>query len=279
LFLFERKTMSAIRIIATIYIGILMLTTFILGFICQAIALVFTYPFISARSRNVLLGTIFRAVSSLMVYANPFWKLIKVGDWSKFKPGRNLIMVNHLSNADPFLTCTALLPFDSKYIAKASLFKIPFGGWAMSLAGDIPIFFTAEKEGWGTKKGSVGEMMVYCKELLRDRIPITVYPEGARSKTGEMQPFKDGFFKLAVDTQTDIIPIALSGSETCWPVGDWRMNFASVYMTVGEAISPGDDPVALRDRVRARIAEMKAEVDSKYPTAWAKRNAKKSKGN
>jgi len=257
-----------------VYIALLMFSTFILGFLLQSIALVLTYPFISKRNRNVLLGTIFRVVSSLMVHANPFWKLVKVGDWSKFKPARNICVMNHLSNADPFLTCSAFLPYESKYIAKASLFNIPFGGWAMWLAGDIPIYFTAEKDGWGVKKGSVAEMMVYCKSLLNDSIPIMVFPEGARSKTAEMQPFKDGFFKLAVESQTEIIPLAVSGSETCWPVGDWRMNFAAVYITFGEPMAPGNDPNELRDRVRARVVEMKAELDAKYPTAWAKRAKK-----
>ena len=83
----------------------------------------------------------------------------------------------------------------SKYIAKSDLFKVPFGGWAMSLAGDIPVYFTSEKGGWGLAKGSVGAMMSRCKWLVENGCPIMVFPEGARSGSMEMREFKNGMVR------------------------------------------------------------------------------------
>lgn len=72
------------------------------------------------------------------------------------------------------------------------------------LAGDLPVHFTKDKDGWGVRKGSVAEMMKKCRHYLRLGIPLAVFPEGGRSHNGTPLPFKDGFFKLAVETQATI---------------------------------------------------------------------------
>lgn len=64
--------------------------------------------------------------------------------------------------------------------------------------------FTHEKNGWGLRKGSVAELMRKARWYLERDIPLTVFPEGGRSLDGIPRPFKDGFFKLAIDTQADI---------------------------------------------------------------------------
>jgi 1-acyl-sn-glycerol-3-phosphate acyltransferase len=100
----------------------------------------------------------------------------------------------------------------------ADLFKVPFGGWAMSLAGDLAIHFTAEKGGWGVKKGSIGPMMEQAKTYVNSGIFITVFPEGARSPTGELQEFKDGMFKLATETGAAIVPVAVCGTNRAYVI-------------------------------------------------------------
>ncbi len=70
--------------------------------------------------------------------------------------------------------------------------QVPFGGWCMSMAGDIPVYFTSEKGGWGLAKGSVGKMMEQCKWLVENGCPLMVFPEGARSGSMDMKEFKKG---------------------------------------------------------------------------------------
>eukprot|EP00163_Fabomonas_tropica_P001175 TRINITY_DN1088_c0_g1_i7.p1 TRINITY_DN1088_c0_g1~~TRINITY_DN1088_c0_g1_i7.p1 ORF type:complete len:142 (+),score=40.83 TRINITY_DN1088_c0_g1_i7:335-760(+) len=131
----------------------------------------------------------------------------------------------------------------------------------MWLAGDIPVYFTSAKGGWGTKKGSVAKLMAHCKRLLAEETPIIAFPEGVRSKTGELNEFKDGMFSLAVETGSDVIPVALSGSNFSWPKGDWKVDRATVYVTVGEPISSeGHDIQSLKEEVRAAIIALKEKL-------------------
>jgi len=240
-----------------------MLTSWVASFTLQAILFVPLYLFVNSYTRITILGHIFRGISAAVIYLNPFWKLTRTTPLPP-RPKKAIIMCNHQSNSDPFFLCSALFPWETKYISKASLFQVPFGGWSMTLAGDVPVYFTREKEGWGTVKGSVGKMMDRLKELLNHDIPIAVFPEGTRSRTGELGEFKDGMFALAKETSAAIIPCAIDGSKNAWPVGDWRFQSAKVYVAVGSEITvqPDETPQQLRDRVKAEIARLQETLPS-----------------
>ena len=93
------------------------------------------------------------------------------------------------SQADPFLI--SFLPWEMKWLGKASLLRIPIAGWSMALAGDIPI-----KRGEGrSAKGAMDR----CKQWLQRGVPVIFFPEGTRSPDGKMGSFKDGAFRLALD--------------------------------------------------------------------------------
>jgi len=255
---------AAFRVLLTIYLAILMIGAWILAFSFQFVVFGITYFFMDYYKRIMILGHIFRGVSAgFVTMAYPFWRVKRITPLPT-QPGKTIVMCNHLSNTDPFMLCKALFPWETKYISKSSLFQVPFGGWAMSLSGDIPIYFTKEKGGWGTKKGSIGKMMDHCKDLLAHKIPITVFPEGVRSKTGAMGEFKDGMFMLAKETQADIIPVAIYGSEKAWPVGDWRFNSANVLVAVGDLIQvkPEETHEQLKGRVRSEIERLSALLAS-----------------
>jgi len=246
---------TLIRMIATVYICLLMITTWIVAFVLQLITLVITYPFIkSSVTRQRILGQIFRGVSSLVIHCNPLWGIKVLSKIPKDSKG-SIIMCNHLSNADPFFLCAALFPWEGKFISKASLFNVPFGGWCMRLAGDIPVYFTKDKGGWGTAKGSVSKMMDHCKSILKQGANIIVFPEGARTRNGKIQEFKDGLFQLATELGTDIIPMAIAGSENGWTPGDWKFNSCTAYVTVGAPISSKTltDYKQLKNKVKEQI--------------------------
>ena len=208
-------------------------------------------------------GRIFRTVCSSVVLHNPFWKVHFVGD--KPEPncgaGNVITMCNHQSNVDPFVTCTALLPINTSYIAKKVLFSYPLGGWCMWMAGDLPVHFTSAKGGWGTKKGSVGKLMEMCKDRLVHDQGLTVFPEGVRSQTGELLEFKDGMFSLAVEmaeTGTRVLVMAIDGAHKLWPRGDWKIDTGDVYVGIGNYIDPkGKTVEQLKDEVRAEMIRIK----------------------
>jgi len=259
----RRSPLTPTRLAGTIVAGLLILLSFVASFLAQCVVYVVTYPFLSKYRHLDMVGRTFRFVSRLFVVdLNPLWSLKVVRKPKGFEnTSGKIIMCNHLSNADPFILCSALLPVETKYVAKGSLFKVPFGGWAMWMAGDLPVHFTKDKGGWGTAKGSVSKMMDQAKTLLKNGCNLAVFPEGARSHTGEMGEFKDGFFTLAVETGADVVPVALSGSQKCWPKGQALLDFATCQVAVGDTITTAGHTVpTLKDVVRKSIADMLVDL-------------------
>jgi 1-acyl-sn-glycerol-3-phosphate acyltransferase len=217
-------------------------------------------PFLSKGAQTYYLGLIFRLVSGLVTAANPFWSFTLHGKLPAQRPKKLIVMCNHVSNLDPFVTCRALLPWESKYIAKSGLFKVPFGGWAMSMAGDIPVYFTSEKGGWGLAKGSVGKMMENCKWLVENGCPIMVFPEGARSGSMVPREYKNGMFQFAIDNGCAILPIALNNTHKAWSRKD-VLDQADIHLTIGEVIDVNTSDVeALKNQVRTEILRLTASL-------------------
>jgi 1-acyl-sn-glycerol-3-phosphate acyltransferase len=110
---------------------------------------------------------------------------------------------NHQSFTDTAII--SMLPWEMKWLAKSSLFWIPFIGWAMWLAGDIKVH--------RGNRDSAKDAMKQCKEWLTRGANVMIFPEGTRSKTGVMGEFKEGAFRLAIETKsTAIVPVCCTPS-------------------------------------------------------------------
>jgi len=136
-----------------------------------------------------------------------------------------------------------------KWLSKAELFRIPVMGWLMQLAGDVPV-----KRGFGP---SAIEAIARCREILAQRVSVMIFPEGTRSPTADLLPFKDGAFRLAIDAGIPILPLALHGTANALPRHDWRFGRSTAVVEVLEPVetaglTPADVP-ALKQRVRATI--------------------------
>lgn len=118
-----------------------------------------------------------------------------------------VVVANHESQADPFLL--SFLPWDMRWVAKESLFKQPFTGWAMKLGGDIPL-----RRGEGE---SVRECLAECARAIEAGVSVMMFPEGTRSETSELLPFKDGAFALAISSGVPVLPIAIAGTRAMRP--------------------------------------------------------------
>jgi len=118
-----------------------------------------------------------------------------------------VVVANHESQADPFLL--SWLPFDMRWVAKEELFKQPLTGWAMKWGGDIPL-----RRGKGD---SVREMLQECERALAAGISVMMFPEGTRSQDGNLLPFKDGAFDLAVRAGVPVLPVAIAGTRQMRP--------------------------------------------------------------
>jgi 1-acyl-sn-glycerol-3-phosphate acyltransferase len=175
---------------------------------------------------------------------NPFWKFAIHGTPTPPAP-RTVVVSNHESNADPFII--SYLPWEMKWMAKSSLLKIPVVGWAMWLAGDIPV-----RRG---EKDSAIQALDTCKRWLDKGVPIMIFPEGTRSKTAELLPFKDGAFRLAIEAGADVLPMAVSGTRRALPKHSWRFATARALVMVGTPISTKGMTLADLERLKAMARE------------------------
>jgi 1-acyl-sn-glycerol-3-phosphate acyltransferase len=154
------------------------------------------------------------------------------------------MVANHNSVVDIFVLFRLFAHF--KWVSKIENFKIPFIGWNMSLNGYVQL-----RRG---DRESVVKMLARCEELLREGNSIMMFPEGTRSLTGELKPFKPGAFELAVKTGLPVLPIAVTGTFRALPKHGFRIAPQRVVVRVLPAVEPGESVEALGHDVRARIA-------------------------
>ena len=164
--------------------------------------------------------------------------------------------LNHSSNLEPpiiFLVLRRLFP-RLRGIYKKSLRRLPVLGRCFEIGGFVPIDRRDREQS--------DRAIATAAESLRDGHSFLVFPEGTRSRTGELLPFKKGAFILAVESQAPLVPIAIvgagaamrRGSPVIWPV--------EVIVRIGQPVeahgSGYDDRDRLMNEVRARIAAMLA---------------------
>jgi 1-acyl-sn-glycerol-3-phosphate acyltransferase len=164
--------------------------------------------------------------------------------------------LNHTSNLEPpifYLVIQRLFP-DVQIIYKKSLRRLPILGRCFDVGGFVPI----DRHDRHQSDGAIAQAA--CN--LRHGKSFFVFPEGTRSRTGELLPFKKGPFVLAIEAQAPIVPVALigagramkRGSPVIWPV--------TVTVRLGLPIETAGTTYQDRDRVmeeaRARVAELLA---------------------
>jgi 1-acyl-sn-glycerol-3-phosphate acyltransferase len=213
-----------------------------LGFFVQVALAVLTLPF--DRRRRVV-GRWFRLIAIITSKLTPFWRFGIHGAVPPGSPGRTVVVANHESQADPFLI--SYLPWEMKWLSKASMFKVPFLGWSMWLAGDIAV-----KRGTAE---SAREAMGKCAGWLAKGMPVMIFPEGTRSKTEELLPFKDGAFRLAIESGAAVLPIAVRGTHKALPKHSWRFGLAKALVTVGTPISTQGMTLADVERLKGLARE------------------------
>jgi len=129
------------------------------------------------------------------------------------------------------------------------MFKIPCMGWMMQMAGDIKLI--------RGKRESAIDAINQCRDRLAKKVSIMIFPEGTRSKTWEMLPFKDGAFKLAIEAGVPILPIAVAGPRNAMAKGTFRFlrdrALAQVLEPVDTTGMTSADIPAVKQLVRERI--------------------------
>lgn len=177
------------------------------------------------------------------------------------KDGAFVYCSNHQSIVD-ILILGSVLPGDFKWAAKSSLWKIPFLGWHLRLAGHVPV---ERGKGARTAATVIGRFV----EVLKRGKPILVFPEGTRSDDGSMRGFRNGAFHAAVRAGVPVVPVALDGTYRLMKKGakhTGERNDRVVRVKVGApvmAIPSGREGARvgdLRERTREAMAELLTSI-------------------
>jgi 1-acyl-sn-glycerol-3-phosphate acyltransferase len=199
-------------------------------------------------------GRWFRRLGIVVTKLNPLWKLRVDGIPALPMESPCVMVSNHQSLAD--IPLISHLPWEMKWIAKRSLFRLPLIGWMMRMAGDVPLDRADARSG--------ARSLLRAARYLRQGCPVMFFPEGTRSADGRVGRFHDGAFRLALRERVSVIPIAIDGSRACLPKHSWRFGAARtirvrVLPPIEVANLGPDQTAALRDRARRAIIRQIAQ--------------------
>ena len=162
---------------------------------------------------------------------------------------------NHQSHIDPPVLYEALHP-EMRILYKAEIDRLPILPRAFRLAGFIPVDRRNKEAGMRAIEAAAAS--------LRAGNSFLVFPEGTRSPTDDMLPFKKGAFIMAIKAQAPIVPIAIKGGRDAMHRGSRVIQPVTITIRVGEPVETAGLDVKDRDAViatvRGRIAQLLAEA-------------------
>jgi 1-acyl-sn-glycerol-3-phosphate acyltransferase len=167
------------------------------------------------------------------------------------KDGSYIFVSNHLSYMDTPVAL-ASLPVRFRFLAKRGLFQIPFLGWHLGRAGHIQV----PRE---DARAAVKTMTLAAQVVREEGISLLIFPEGGRSRTGEMRDFKEGAAYIAIKAGVPLVPIALKGTREILPFGSGVVKTGAVTMRIGDPIPTAQASPHDRLRLRHRIVALLEE--------------------
>jgi 1-acyl-sn-glycerol-3-phosphate acyltransferase len=167
------------------------------------------------------------------------------------RDGPVVYAANHTSMFDIWALAAAL-PGSVRFVAKQELARVPLMGPAMVRAGHV----TIERE----NKARAIDAYKRAAETIKSGISAVVFPEGTRSRTGELLPFKNAPFGLAIAAQVPLVPVYIDGTYRILPKGGVRLRARPIRVFVGEPIATAGlglaDRQKLRDQAHAAITAL-----------------------
>jgi len=159
---------------------------------------------------------------------------------------------NHQSAMDiPILFVN--LPVQFRFVAKRSLFRMPFMGWHLKRSGHIPVDRDRPREAMRSLDAAA--------EKIRAGSSVVLFPEGHRSRDGNMRPFKSGSFYLAIQAGVPVVPITLNGTRAVLKPDTYHVRAGPTEMIVHPAIPTRG--LTLRD-VDAFCGKVRAQIISRF---------------
>ena len=143
-----------------------------------------------------------------------------------------IFVSNHQGYFDIF-TLSGYLPVQIRWVAKASLFKVPFVGGAMSASGYIPVDRDNRKKAY--------EAFNKTLEKVREGCSIIIFPEGTRSEDGTIGPFKKGSNLIASRAKCSMVPVTLIGSGNIIKKGSGTISPGPIRVIISPPVEASAD--------------------------------------
>jgi 1-acyl-sn-glycerol-3-phosphate acyltransferase len=172
--------------------------------------IIFMIIWISTRwfdSKSIITQKFTAFWASTLFITYPYLRVKVLGKENLIKDKACVYMSNHSSMLDIFL----LFKIHSNliWVSKKENFKAPILGWVMKLNQYISVDRLDPKR--------LNKMMSNCSKALEKGSPIMIFPEGTRSKTGEILGFRDGGFRVAINNKVPIVPVVMYGAAEVLP--------------------------------------------------------------
>ena len=151
--------------------------------------------------------------------------------FENFPDGPVIVLSKHQSAWETIFLLMAT-PRPLVFVFKKSITYIPFFGWAISLMKMIPIDRNKGKDAFA-------QVVTIGRKRLADGQWVIMFPEGTRIPVGKKGNYKGGGTRLAIETNTPVIPIALNSGE-CWPKNSFIKRPGTITVSVGKPIAPED---------------------------------------
>jgi 1-acyl-sn-glycerol-3-phosphate acyltransferase len=156
-------------------------------------------------------------------------KLEIVGQENILTDKPQIFVSNHQGYFDIF-ALSGYLPVQIRWVAKSSLFKIPFMGWAMSASGYIPVERDDRKKSYEAFNKTI--------EKIKEGSSIIIFPEGTRSEDGKIGPFKKGSNLIASRSKSPMVPVTVIGSGNIIKKGSAVVTPGLVKVIISPPVEP-----------------------------------------
>jgi 1-acyl-sn-glycerol-3-phosphate acyltransferase len=183
---------------------------------------------------------------------------LRVAHFERVERSRPAIYIsNHTSTLDIWMGMW-ICPYGGVGVAKKELVRVPFFGWLYWLSGH-PLLDRSNKQ---RAIATLNELSLFVK---KNKLSIWIWPEGTRSRSGELGAFKKGVVHMAIATGLPVVPVLVWGAQEIWPIRKvWALIFQKTPLDL-EVMEPidtsgwtaeaaGENAKALEDLVRMQLA-------------------------
>jgi 1-acyl-sn-glycerol-3-phosphate acyltransferase len=162
-----------------------------------------------------------------------------------------ILAANHQSQFDIF-ALDGFLMVDFRWLAKKELFRIPLVGWAMLLAGSVPIDRSRGRQAL--------KSLAEAAKRIADGTSVVIFPEGTRTLDGSLQPFKSGAMYLAIKSGVDIVPVSITGGFDILPKGRFLTKPGLIKIRIGKPVASSDYSLKQKQELADVLHEKVADL-------------------